>query len=102
MAVYINPDGTPWFSGTGSLHLLRVQVYAALWVICFTAIATFIILKLVGLVIPLRMSDKEHRGGRHRRSTGTRCTRRTSRRSATRAAGSSRPPHPRPQEPTVG
>ncbi len=27
MAVYINPDGTPWFSGTGSLHLLRVQVY---------------------------------------------------------------------------
>ena len=25
MAVYINPDGSPWFSGTGSLHLLRVQ-----------------------------------------------------------------------------
>src|SRR5271170_837836 len=21
MAVYLNPDGTPWFSGTGSLHL---------------------------------------------------------------------------------
>ena len=59
MAVYINPDGSPWFSGTGSLHLLRVQATAALWVICFTAIATFIILKFVGLFIPLRMSDKE-------------------------------------------
>jgi ammonium transporter, Amt family len=59
MAVYINPDGSPWFSGTGSLHLLRVQATAALWVICFTAIATFIVLKFVGLLIPLRMSDKE-------------------------------------------
>ena len=59
MSVYINPDGSPWFSGTGSLHLLRVQATAALWVICFTAIGTFIILKFVGLFIPLRMSDKE-------------------------------------------
>ncbi len=59
IAVYLNPDGTPWFSGTGSLHLLWVQFYVAMWVICFTAIATFIILKLVGLVIPLRMSDED-------------------------------------------
>ena len=63
MAVYINKDGTPWFSGTGSLHLLKVQAYVALWVICFTAIATFIILKVVGLFIPLRMSEKDMEEG---------------------------------------
>jgi Amt family ammonium transporter len=63
MAVYINKDGTPWFSGTGSLHLLKVQAYVALWVICFTAIATFIILKVVGFFIPLRMSDKDMEEG---------------------------------------
>ncbi len=59
IAVTVNADGTPNFSGTGSAHLLWVQFYTAMWVICFTAIATFIVLKLVGLVIPLRMSDRE-------------------------------------------
>ena len=59
MAVYLNPDGTPWWSGTGSAHLLWVQFYTAAWVICFTAIGTFIILKLVGLVIPLRMKEED-------------------------------------------
>ena len=63
MAVYINPDGTPWFSATGGAHLLKWQALAALWVIGFTAIATFIILKLVGLVIPLRMSEKDMEEG---------------------------------------
>src|SRR5262249_14408210 len=60
MAVYLNSDGkTPWFSGTGSLHLRRAEVTAGLWVSCFTAVGTFIVLKLVGLIIPLRMSDRE-------------------------------------------
>jgi Amt family ammonium transporter len=59
MAVYVNPDGTPWFSATGGAHLLKEQALAAAWVICFTAVATFLILKLVGLVIPLRMSERE-------------------------------------------
>jgi Amt family ammonium transporter len=63
MAVYLNPDGTPWFSGTGSLHLLKVQAYVALWVIVFTAIGTYIILKLVSLVVPLRMTDAEMEEG---------------------------------------
>jgi Amt family ammonium transporter len=63
MAVYINPDGSPWFSGTGSAHLLKVQAETALWVIVFTAIMTFILLKLVGLVIPLRMSDADMEEG---------------------------------------
>ena len=59
IAVTVNKDGTPNFSGTGSLHLLWVQFYVAVWVIVFTAIATFIILKLVGFFIPLRMSDED-------------------------------------------
>jgi Amt family ammonium transporter len=59
IAVTVNPDGTPNFSGTGSLHQLWVQFYVGVWVIVFTAIGTFIILKLVGLVIPLRMTDEE-------------------------------------------
>ena len=43
----------------GGLHLLGVQAYTALWVIVFSAIGTFILLKLVGLVVPLRMTDEE-------------------------------------------
>jgi ammonium transporter, Amt family len=44
---------------TGGLHLLKWQFFAGLWVILFSGIATFILLKLVGLVIPLRMSDAD-------------------------------------------
>jgi Amt family ammonium transporter len=47
----------------GGLHLLGVQAYTALWVIVFSAIGTFILLKLVGLVVPLRMSDEEMETG---------------------------------------
>ncbi len=43
----------------GGLHLLGVQAYTALWVIAFSAIGTYILLKLVGLVVPLRMTDEE-------------------------------------------
>jgi Amt family ammonium transporter len=49
----------PGFSVTGSAHLLRMQAETALWVIGFSAIGTFLLLKLVGLVIPLRMSEKD-------------------------------------------
>jgi Amt family ammonium transporter len=63
MAVYIFKNGSPAFAGTGSLHLLKVQAEAGLWVICFTAVATYIILKAVGLLIPLRMSDKDMEEG---------------------------------------
>jgi Amt family ammonium transporter len=63
MAVYLNSDGTPWWAGTGSLHQLKVQAYVALWVIGFTAVGTFIVLKLVGLVIPLRMTEAEMEQG---------------------------------------
>ena len=47
----------------GGLHLLGVQAYTALWVIVFSAIGTYILLKLVGLVVPLRMTDEEMETG---------------------------------------
>jgi Amt family ammonium transporter len=43
----------------GSAHLLKEQFFAGLWIICFSSIGTFILLKLVGLVIPLRMKDAD-------------------------------------------
>ena len=43
----------------GSAHLLGWQALTALWVIVFTAIATYIILKLIGVFVPLRMSDAD-------------------------------------------
>ena len=42
----------------GNLTLLKWQFFAALFVIFWTAVITFILLKLVGLFIPLRMSEK--------------------------------------------
>jgi ammonium transporter, Amt family len=42
----------------GNWTLLKWQFFAALFVICWTAFCTFVLLKLVGLFIPLRMSEK--------------------------------------------
>jgi Amt family ammonium transporter len=47
----------------GGLHLLGVQAYTALWVIAFSSIGTYILLKLVGLVVPLRMTEEEMETG---------------------------------------
>lgn len=47
----------------GGLNLLKWQALTALWVICFSAIGTFILLKLVSLVVPLRMTDEEMEQG---------------------------------------
>jgi ammonium transporter, Amt family len=58
MAVYLL-GGKPGFYGTGSLHLLKMQFYAGAWVIVFSGIGTLVLLKLVGLLIPLRMTEKE-------------------------------------------
>ncbi len=46
-------------STVGGWHLLKWQALAGLWVILFSGIATFILLKLVGLFVPLRMSDAD-------------------------------------------
>jgi ammonium transporter, Amt family len=43
----------------GGLHLLKWQLLAGIWVIVFSGIATFILLKFVGLFVPLRMSDED-------------------------------------------
>jgi Amt family ammonium transporter len=57
-------DITP-FAGLihGSGHLLKEQFFAGAWVIGFSAIGTFILLKLIGLVLPLRMSDEDMEEG---------------------------------------
>ena len=68
MVIYLGvgktADITP-FAGLvhGSATLLKEQVWAALWVISFSAIGTFILLKLIGLVLPLRMSEAEMEEG---------------------------------------
>jgi Amt family ammonium transporter len=49
----------PGFSVTGGLHLLKWQLLTALWVIGFSAVGTFVLLKVVGLVMPLRMSEAD-------------------------------------------
>jgi ammonium transporter, Amt family len=42
----------------GNANLLKWQFLAAAWVICWTGGITFLLLKLVGLFVPLRMSEK--------------------------------------------
>ena len=49
----------------GSWTLLRWQAETAGWVIAYTAIATFIILKVIGIFVPLRLSDEELEIGDH-------------------------------------
>jgi ammonium transporter, Amt family len=53
-------------SGTisgGGLKLLGWQALTALWVIAFSAAGTFVLLKLVGLFVPLRMTEDEMETG---------------------------------------
>ncbi|HEY6993187.1 MAG TPA: hypothetical protein VH397_05700, partial [Xanthobacteraceae bacterium] len=71
VGVVANPDvleyiGTdkeaPGVSVTGLLygdngHQLLMQFYGAAFIIVFNAVMTFIILKAIGLVVPLRMDD---------------------------------------------
>ncbi len=43
----------------GSWTLLKWQVFAGAWVIVWSGAVTFILLKLVGLFVPLRMSEED-------------------------------------------
>jgi ammonium transporter, Amt family len=58
----LTTSGSP-FAATGWLygnrHLFFLQLLAALTVIVWDGLATFIILKVIGLFTPLRMSDEE-------------------------------------------
>ena len=71
MVEYFGVKGTPNIGPSGSVlvngswTLLRWQAEAGLWVICYTAIATFIILKVIGIFVPLRLSDEELEIGDH-------------------------------------
>jgi ammonium transporter, Amt family len=49
----------------GHWTLLRWQAEAAGWVIAYTAVMTFVILKVVGIFLPLRLSDEELEIGDH-------------------------------------
>jgi Amt family ammonium transporter len=42
----------------GNFTLLKWQLFAALFVIAWTGLVTFVLLKLVGVVVPLRMSEE--------------------------------------------
>ncbi|HVN59890.1 MAG TPA: ammonium transporter [Gaiellaceae bacterium] len=63
MIVYLGLGKTPNFAAGGSLHLLKLQAEAGLWVILFSGIGTFVLLKVIGLLIPLRMSEKDMETG---------------------------------------
>jgi Amt family ammonium transporter len=63
MALFYKGDGHGHLTAAGGvagvIHgnwtLLKWQFFAAAWVIVWTSVITFVLLKLVGLVIPLRM-----------------------------------------------
>jgi Amt family ammonium transporter len=62
MTVYYTKQGIPLGGGkgavyTGNFTLLKWQFFAGAFVIAWSAVATFVILKLVGLFMPLRMSQ---------------------------------------------
>jgi ammonium transporter, Amt family len=63
MLEYVGTDKeAPGVSVTGLLygdsgHQLLMQLYGALFIIAFNAIMTFIILKVIGLIVPLRMDE---------------------------------------------
>jgi Amt family ammonium transporter len=69
MLVYYGPKGTAagasvvtglWY---GNAHQLLVQFYALLFIIGYDAVATFIIIKLIGFVVPLRAPDAHLEAG---------------------------------------
>jgi ammonium transporter, Amt family len=58
MLVYVKPA----FAATGAIYgnwtLLKWQFFAGMWVIVFSAVGTFVLLKIVGIFIPLRMKTE--------------------------------------------
>jgi Amt family ammonium transporter len=60
-------ENLPGFAGAihGSWKLLRWQAEAAVFVIVFSGVVTFVLLKLVGIFVPLRLSDEELEIGDH-------------------------------------
>jgi ammonium transporter, Amt family len=67
MIVYIGTGTTASFSVTGLAYgngkQLAIQALALAFIIGYDAVATFIVIKLVGFIVPLRMTDRELEGG---------------------------------------
>jgi ammonium transporter, Amt family len=63
MIVYVGSAGTASFAVTGLVYgnakQLGLQALALGFIIVYDAVATFLVIKLVGLIVPLRMTDKE-------------------------------------------
>jgi Amt family ammonium transporter len=58
MLVYVGTDkDAPGVAVTGSLHQFILQIQGALFIIVLNIIGTFIILKLISFITPLRMPD---------------------------------------------
>jgi Amt family ammonium transporter len=62
MIIYPGVGKTPSISAggviSGNWTLLKWQLWAGLFVIAWSTVATYLLLKFVGLFIPLRMSDE--------------------------------------------
>jgi len=62
MLLYLGSGKLSSVSSAGVVHghwtLLKWQFIAALWVVLFSGVGTFILLRLVRLVVPLRMSER--------------------------------------------
>jgi Amt family ammonium transporter len=67
MLVYLGLGNSSGFSASGLIHgnanLLKWQALTAVFVILWSGAITFLLLKLIGLVIPLRMSEEEMEAG---------------------------------------
>ena len=64
MLEYIGTDkDAPGVSITGSAHQLLLQFYGAAFIIVYNVIATYIILKVISFITPLRMDDATLRVG---------------------------------------
>jgi Amt family ammonium transporter len=63
MIVYVGTAGTASVAVTGLVYgnakQLGLQALALGFIIVYDAVATFVVIKLVGLIVPLRMTDKE-------------------------------------------
>ncbi|MGZ4398254.1 MAG: ammonium transporter [Gaiellaceae bacterium] len=63
MLVYLGVGSGSGFSAKGLIHgnglLLKWQLLAALFVILWSGVITFVLLKAVGLIVPLRMSEED-------------------------------------------
>jgi Amt family ammonium transporter len=63
MIVYVGTGGTASVAITGLLYgnakQLGLQALALGFIIVYDAVATFVVIKLVSLIVPLRMTDEE-------------------------------------------